>query len=154
MKPWLKIFLPLSLLLAIGFLRDFIFLNVNDQLYKLYFGQYEFQLPGVLRPLENLSYMQLYYLKYFLTGFFLLTYAVLTHSGLKICIPKFSGWKITGMVFFAVTMLSALIFAGGFLIGKTDEGYAAARGILGVLQSPVPFMLLFPGLLLNKAIKK
>jgi hypothetical protein len=150
MKPWLRIFLPLSLLLALGFLRDFVFLNINDQLYKLYYGNYEFELPASLKSLENLSYMSLYYLKYFLTGFFVVAYAELTHWGLKVCLPAKANWKITAMVFMFIFVFAALIFGVGNLLGKENQAYLTARGILGVLQSPVPFMILFPGLLLKK----
>jgi hypothetical protein len=150
MKPWLRIFLPLSLLLALGFLRDFVFLNINDQLYKLYYGNYEFELPASLKSLENLSYMSLYYLKYFLTGFFVVAYAGLTHWGLKVCLPAKANWKITAMVFMFIFVFAALIFGVGNLLGEENQAYLTARGILGVLQSPVPFMILFPGLLLKK----
>jgi hypothetical protein len=95
--------------------------------------------------------MQLYYFKYLLTGIFLVMYGFTTHWGLKFCLPGKPTRKLTFFVFLSITIFSALLFAGGWMIGKTEQGYLAARGVLGVLQSPVPFMILFPGLMLRKS---
>lgn len=136
------------LFVSFGFFRDAVFLNVNDQLYKLYYGNYDFRLPVWLRFLENLEYMTLYRLKFVITVFFLLMYFFLTRIFMRI-IFKDDGMhaRVTNLVYGFLLLLAACIYAGGYLIGKPHQWYEVARTLIGWMSSPVILMVLVPAFL-------
>lgn len=150
MKVSFRIVLSILVLLGLGFFRDYVFVNINYQLYKLYYADSETQLPYLLRMLEGFNYSQLYYFKYVLTGFFLLLYVLSTLWCLNSCLPQRSNTKLIVSIFFTVTVFAGLLYFSGALFGNAAKGYQAARALLGFLQSPLPFMFLFPALLLRK----
>lgn len=136
------------LFVSFGFFRDAVFLNVNDQLYKLYYGNYDFRMPLWLRFLENLDYMSLYRLKFFLTGLFLLMYFFLTRVFMRIIFKndKMQA-RITILVYGALLLIAALVYIVGYLVGDPYEWYAVARTIIGWMSSPVILMVLVPAFL-------
>ena len=136
--------------IVIGFFRDAVFMNLNSQLYKLYFKNYEYTLPNWLSVFEEWPYMKLYYFKYVLTAIFVVLYFLLS----LISVFAFSGNKKNiKWVFYAygiVLFLSLLTYIGGYALNNFPKGFLFTRNLMGLLQSPFIVMIIIPALKLEK----
>lgn len=148
------IFFVIIVFIAVGFLRDAVFMNINSQLYKLYFKNYTYSLPDWLSTFNTWPYMKLYYFKYVLTALFVLLYL-----GLSLFIVKLFTRDITKIkwVFYAygiVLALSLITYLGGYFLNNFPKGYLFTRNLLGLLQSPFITMIIIPALKLDTSSKK
>ncbi|HRG57923.1 MAG TPA: hypothetical protein PK323_03145 [Bacteroidia bacterium] len=136
--------------IVIGFFRDAVFMNLNSQLYKLYFKNYEYTLPNWLSVFEEWPYMKLYYFKYVLTAIFVVLYFLLSLTS----VFAFSGNKKNiKWVFYAygiVLFLSLLTYIGGYALNNFPKGFLFTRNLMGLLQSPFIVMIIIPALKLEK----
>jgi hypothetical protein len=153
-KESLLIFVLIVFFIALGFFRDAIFMNINSQLYKLYFKNYEFSLPDWLSIFNSWPYMKLYYFKYVLTALFVTLYFFLS----LISVRAFSGnFKNSKWVFYAygiVLALSLITYLGGYFMNNFPKGFLFTRNLLGLLQSPFIVMVIIPALKLEKSSLK
>ena len=144
----------LALLLTVGFLRDFIFININlfsDAL----LNKSTYKLPASLYLLQNLNYNQLYFLKWVLTILVSLLYLLIYLYGIWVIYnkqEKYLIWTLAAFGFFYI--LSACFYFYGWLFQDQDRGYHFARIFIGFVQSPFLLMLLIPGFMLNEVSKK
>jgi len=153
LKDSLIILLLIILFVAVGFFRDAIFMNINSQLYKLYFKNYEFSLPNWLSSIEAWPYMKLYYFKYFLTAAFVILYLLLTALSVKLFTSESKNIKWVFYAYAIVLTLSLLCFSGGYFLNNFSKGYLFTRNLLGLLQSPFITMIIIPALKLDKQQK-
>lgn len=138
-------------IVTLGFLREFIFVNLNYQLGKLYYleyyhsNEYNYQLPASLPIFGSMSYIQLYWTKWFLSGLFALLYFGISYFALRRIFPA-ARWvaKITIGLYVAVFAVAVLCYLYGFLPGKSAQGYSLALDFMHMLQSPIPLMILIP----------
>jgi len=153
LKDSLIILLLIILFVAVGFLRDAVFININSQLYKLYFKNYAFTLPNWLTYFNAWPYMKLYYFKYFLTVTFIILYFLLTALSVKLFTGDTKNIKWVFYAYAIVLILSLLSFSIGYFFNNFSKGYLFARNLLGLLQSPFITMLIIPALKLDKQQK-
>lgn len=151
LKESLLILMLIIVFIAVGFFRDAVFMNINSQLYKLYFNNYEYTLPSWLSVFNSWPYMKLYYFKYVLTALFVLLYLILSVFSVKFFTenPKNIRW-----VFYAyaiVLILSILTYSGGYFLNNFPKGFLFTRNLLGLLQSPFITMIIIPALKLEKS---
>ncbi len=130
--------------LSLGFIRDFLFLNVNEQTRIAYYHSSDSQLAPSLHFLTAYSYSKLYYLKWALTFVFSVIY-----MGLSVGIVKvlFAGKKYLRWTVFAYTfliILAGIFWYGGYLAGHSENGYLISRFLMGMAQGPVVLMVLVP----------
>ena len=139
MRNIYKYILFFGILALLGFSRKYLFVNINNQLYKLYYHNDSIQIPANLNFLTNYSYSTLYYGKYFLTILFFALYFVVSFLAVKfICTNK----KITRwIVYIYALLLSLSIIAMGYnyLINNQLDGeeYTFSRWLMGIAQSPL-----------------
>jgi len=155
LSKWPLLIILLGLLFLLGWLRDYFFLNMNDQLYKLYFAGYEFRLPPPLRWMERFSYMHLYYLKYILTIIFSVLYFLLTWFGLRVFFPERKRLlKEMVVVFLSLGLIAGLPLVISQFGGSFRAVYGFSRMVIGIIHSPLIFMLAFPAMFLQEKEQK
>ncbi len=139
MKKALTYLLFLGLFAGLGFSRDFIFVGINTQLYKLYYGHAEITIPRVLHIITTVDYTTLYYSKYALTLAYLLLYFLVTFLCIRaLCADKkFSRWAV--YIYALLLILSVIIMVSGYVINKRldSEEYTFSRWLMGIAQSPL-----------------
>ena len=151
LSKWPILILLLALLFSLGWLRDYFFLNMNDQLYKLYFSGYEFRLPVPLRWMEKFPYKELYYLKYLITIIFSVFYFLLTGLGLRVFFPRNKKmWKELMVVYLVLGLVAALPILVSQFAGSFRAAYGFSRMVIGFIHSPLLFMLAFPAMFLQE----
>lgn len=139
-----------------GFYRDFLFVSINNQIYDLYYGDPNFELPNSLRFLSRLDYMTLYYLKYPLTLLYILLYFLTTIFAVKYLTvnKKIRLWVV--YIYTLLIILSGISMAWGYLVNHrlTDDEYTFSRWLMGILQSPLVAFFLIASSSLYKSIQK
>jgi hypothetical protein len=149
-KESLLILILIIVFIAIGFFRDAVFMNINSQLYKLYFKNYEFTLPNWLSVFSDWPYMRLYYFKYFLTAFFVVIYLLLSVLTVRIMTGDLKRSKWVYYAYGIVIAMASITYLGGYLINNFPKGYLFSRNLLGLLQSPFIIMIIIPALKLEQ----
>lgn len=148
MKNWLKYVLFLGIFAFLGFSREFLFVNINNQLYKLYYHNNDIHLPSSLSFLEQLNYTTLYYLKYPLTIAYFLAYFFTSLYATKLIYQnkKYSNWVI--YIYALLLILAAIAMVYNYLVNNQLSGdeYAFSRWLMGIAQSPlVAFFIIAAG---------
>lgn len=142
-KKVLIAFVFIIILIGLGFLREFIFMNTNSALYSNYYNE-NYPIHPLFHFFKDKSYNFIYISKWVLTFLFILMYfyaQVLTaKSFLKDNI--LSKWFFYFYLFLVI--LSVITFGIGWLAGNLNKGYTFSRLFLGILQSPLPLMFLLP----------
>ena len=153
LKTAIKYVIFFSCFAILGFSREFLFVNINNQLYAVYYNSPNLHLPHSLHFLESLNYATMYYGKYFLTVFYFLAYFTVTYFAVKIiCIDKqYTRWII--YIYSLLLILSSIIMAYNYLINNQLDGneYTLSRWLMGIAQSPlIAFFMLAASTLYNK----
>ena len=149
-KRILAIIVFAIMFISLGFLREFLFVNINCQLGFLYYNYEKSCLDKDLYELATWTYDRLMDLKWYLTILFTVLYLFLTLGTLQAIFneKKCLYWTIAG--YLGVILLSGFLYMGGNILGFPNEGYRMARVCMGVLQSPLPLMVLIPAFKLAK----
>ncbi len=153
MKLAFKYIIFIILFAVLGFSREFLFVNINNHLYKLYYGHSNLPLPGSLFFLTRLSYNTIYYGKFMLTIAFYGAYFVTSFLAVKYIIAhkKFTLWII--YIYALLLILAGLIMIYNYIINNQLDGdeYLVSRWLLGIAQSPlVAFFIIASGKLYQK----
>ena len=138
------------LIIALGFLRLFLFENINYHLQFLYYDMERSYMAESLNFLRSFTYDELYEIKWILTILFSLTYLLFTCLVIKLlfCVRKYVLWTI--YIFAAIIFISFVLYTSGYLINQDAIGYRLARICMGVVQSPLPLMVLIPAFTLSE----
>ncbi len=139
MKTGLKYVLFFSLFAILGFSREFLFVNINNQLYKLYYHNNDIIIPESLHFLSNFDYETMYYLKYPLTILcFILYFLVSFYSVKNICDnKKITRWIV--YIYALLLILASITMAYNYIIKDQLSGdeYTFSRWLMGIAQSPL-----------------
>ena len=130
------------LIVYLGFVRDFIFININYIIDELYFNRDVEQYHSIYSFLIPLGVSGLMKLKWFLTFLFMVLNLGLSYFILKFLFSEAK--KPIRLLFYGylgLFLISALFFVGGKLLSFSELGYTLSRRFMGVLQSPVPLMV-------------
>ncbi|MBN4051358.1 hypothetical protein JYU16_00930 [bacterium AH-315-M05] len=139
------------LIIAMGFLREFLFVNINYHLQFLYYHMERSYMAESLNFLRSFTYDELYKIKWILTILFTLVYLFFTCLVIKLL---FHGKKCvlrTIYIFAAIIFISFIFYTSGYLINQDAIGYRLARICMGVVQSPLPLIILIPAFKLIKS---
>ena len=122
-----KILLALLLLatVSLGYLRDFIFVSINEIT-----GQGPSGTGG------------LFVWKWPLTFAFALLYLGITSSVLHLLFAKKKYITITLLVYFLLFLVSFFVAGTGFLFSSFEKVYPFIRTVMGIAQSPIILMIL------------
>jgi hypothetical protein len=132
-------------IIATGFYREFFFVNINEQMRYLWYGNEESMMSDALSLLDSIDYWTLYYLKWAMTvvfsGIFLIESALFT----KLILGK-TLWKELIFMYTILLIVSGLVLAGYALFDEHETGYLISRYFMGIAQSPIPLMILLPAI--------
>ncbi len=152
MRRWVRYSLLIVLVgfyIAIGYLRDFIFVNINFALKKLRsdeaFGGHSF-----MEFLKGYDPGTLYASKFFFTGLFTVLNFLPGALVLYLLFQEKRFLRWYGLLYLSVILLALFFYGGGYLFGDPAQGYSLARLFMGFLQSPLPTMLFIPLLMLYR----
>lgn len=139
MRKVLQYSLFLTLFAFLGFSREFLFVNINNQLYKLYYNNPEYVLPDSLSFLSNFSYSQLYYSKYPLTIFYFLAYFYTSLWSTKILCPTPTVSKWIIYIYAILLILAGIIMLYNYFSYNqlNVNAYTLSRWLMGIAQSPL-----------------
>ncbi|MBP6755915.1 MAG: hypothetical protein KA210_07180, partial [Bacteroidia bacterium] len=135
----LKYLSILSVFAFLGFSREFVFVNINNQLYKTYYKNNDIFISKSLTFLSNYNYETLYYAKYPLTVLYVVMYFTVSFYSVKIiCDNK----KITRWIVYIYSLLftlSSFIMLYNYIINNqlSGEEYTFSRWLMGIAESPL-----------------
>lgn len=134
----------IALLIFVGFLRENTFIYLNGLLYYKYYHLPSQINPAYLSFTNSWDYNQLYYFKWILTPAFTILFWALQYFLLKRLFTekKFRRWL--GVFYLYLFLLSGLAFGIGMIANANQTGYKFSRIFMGILQSPIPCMILIP----------
>ncbi len=153
MRLWLKYLLFLIIFAFLGFSREFLFVNINNQLYKLYYGHSNLPVPEILNFITRFDFDTLYYLKFPLTIAYFLAYLLTGFYAVRILTgnKKYGIWVI--YIYALLLILASITMAYNYFINHDLGGdeYTFSRWLMGIAQSPlVAFFIIAAGALYNK----
>lgn len=153
MKNSIKYLFFISLFAILGFSREFFFVNVNKQLYKLYYHDSDVIIPNSLNFITHFEYATLYYLKFPFTIVYFLAFLLTSYFAVKlICQNKKTAiWVI--YIYTILLVLSGISMAYNYVINNQLNGdeYTFSRWLMGIAQSPlVAFFMIASSKLYNK----
>ncbi|MDQ3108673.1 MAG: hypothetical protein M3R17_02165 [Bacteroidota bacterium] len=136
------IVLLVGVYIATGFLREFIFLNINEQSRITYYNDTDSHVAPSMQWLSGLSYSTLYYAKWPLTLLFTAYFAFIAAAIVKNWFRDKNLVKITWMAY-GITFAAGLIFyLAGSLTGARESTYAIARFLAGLTETPALLVML------------
>lgn len=137
------------LIASTGFYREFFFVNVNEQLRFLWYGNEESLMSDALSFLSALDYWSLYYLKWIMTVVFSVIFMLESCLITKLILGK-PHWREFIFIYGLLTAISGVIFTCYALFGNTNTGYLISRYFMGIAQSPIPLMVFLSAIHLRK----
>jgi hypothetical protein len=132
---------------GLGFFREFVFLNINEQMRVAYYNSPDSHLSPALSFLENFGYNTLYYLKWPLTLVFAALFCTLAVFVIRIGFATRQYTRLVILAFAGVFMLGALLFMAGWLFNSNATVYDLSRFLAGLVESPVLLLMLGGGIL-------
>jgi hypothetical protein len=143
MKRKLIIILFIISLITLGFIREFIFVNINILIYNNKFNEhYPFHL--LFKSISTFNYKELYTSKWFLTAIFIILFYLIQRKISYFIFEEniFKKWFF--YLYLILIVLATITFFAGWLFNDVRQGYTFSRLFLGFLQSPLPIVFLTP----------
>ena len=141
-KNWFPVLVLILGMSLLGYMRDVIFRNFNAQLWHFHHPGMPSYTDSFFIFLSQWSFNQVYYSKYLLTAIFLVVFYFLNLLALRILFKEAIIERILRWGYLLIILFAGVMFAGGFAFHQAEAGYRLARVLTGILQSPVPFLVL------------
>lgn len=123
----------------LGFSREFLFVNTNNLMYKIYYHNDSIIIPESLDFLSKYSLDTIYYGKYALTILYFIFYFIASYFAVKIICSdkKVTTWIV--YIYGLILLLSSLTMAYNYIINNQLSGdeYTFSRWLMGIAQSPL-----------------
>lgn len=130
-------------IIALGFLRDFVFVYTNLILYNKLHNE-SFPIANPISLMNSWDYYSVYYMKFVFTFICVVLYLFIGHRIISILFHNPLLNRIYFAIFILVFFVSGIIFSFGLLTNEAEKYYGLSRELLGFIQSPLPLMLLIP----------
>ncbi len=140
--------LLIAFLLCLGYSRDFIFKGINVLLYNA-IRRTDYAAPDFFFFMQSWSYNNLYGLKWILTLLFTLFYFWLQWKLIELIFHQENINKWLIYFYLILILLATFAFSIGYFMHQTDIGYSFSRKFMGIVQSPLPAMIIIPAALLK-----
>ena len=137
----------------LGFTKEFLFVNINNQLYKTYYKNNDILISKSLTFLSKYSYETLYYIKYPLTLIYFIVYFLVSFYSVKIICDnkKITMWIV--YIYSLLFILSSITMFYNYIINNqlSGEEYTFSRWLMGIAESPlVAFFVISASALYSK----
>ena len=123
----------------LGFTKEFLFVNINNQLYKTYYKNNDIFISKSLNFLSKYSYETLYYIKYPLTIIYFIVYFMVSFYSVKIICDnkKITIWIV--YIYSLLFILSSITMLYNYIINNqlSGEEYTFSRWLMGIAESPL-----------------
>ncbi|MBI3511378.1 MAG: hypothetical protein HY064_11995 [Bacteroidetes bacterium] len=139
--------LLILLYIVTGFLREFIFVNINEQSRVTYYHDADSHVSPSLHFLSGWSYAALYYSKWLLTVLFAIVFALLAAITVKTIFNEREKIRITLISYGIIFILGSLFYLAGSLTGMIDSTYNIARFLAGLTETPALLVILIASFL-------
>lgn len=136
-------------IIILGFYREFVFVNINEQLFALWYEE-ESRASKWIPFIHSVDYYPLYYAKWVLTVLFAGLFYWVTGLILRLIFQK-SFWKVLLAIYSVLFIGAGLALGIGYLIDAFERSYIIARFLMGIAQSPLILMIMIPGIWLRGA---
>ncbi len=148
-KKYILLAITIILFVVIGFLRDFIFVNINYQIgyldQKTYLGNQAINYThSSLSFLYNWSASSLIYLKWILTLVFTIIYWAISYLAIHSLYPTKKVFKIITGLYLSIILISSLLYLSGYFLISHVAAFRLSRVFMGFAQSPILAMILIP----------
>ena len=147
-KQWILMGLVVLVMAFLGFSRQLLLRNINEQLSFLYYHKEVSYVVDSMAFIKQYSYESLVWSKWFLTITYTILYLLCTVVVLRTLSFNKDYIKLTVLMFGCIVVLSAILYGGLSLFGESLIGYRLARFCMGLVQSPIPLMVLVPAYML------
>jgi hypothetical protein len=137
----------IAIYLAMGFFREFIFLNINEQSRVTYYHETDSHVSSSMQWLSGFSYPVLYYSKWPLTLAFTVLFAWLAGQTVKVAFGEKNLVRLTWLVYGVTFVCGLLFFLAGSLIGNSETTYDIARFLAGLTETPALLVILLASFL-------
>ncbi len=139
MKTAIKYLSIFSVFAFLGFTKEFLFVNINNQLYKIYYKNNDIVISKSLTILSKYNYETLYYIKYPLTILFFTVYFMASFYSVKIICgnKKITTWIV--YIYSLLFTLSSITMLYNYIINNqlSGEEYTFSRWLMGIAESPL-----------------
>jgi hypothetical protein len=125
-----------------GFFREFVFLNVNEQMRVTYYKVSDSHVAPGMTWLNAFSYTTLYYMKWLLTAAFTFLFAILSAITINVVFNDKKLVRIGIYTYGIVFLASFFFFLVGAFSGNTETTYSIARFLAGLIESPAMLIIL------------
>jgi hypothetical protein len=150
MSRKIKIILFVFVLLALGFIRETLFVNINSVLYDKLYNENNHFVAWYLSFITRFTYQTIYIAKWFITPLFVFFYWFIQRKFLFFLFNKKTVVRWLGVLYLSLFLLAGIFFAAGWAFGQINDGYTFSRLFMGLLQSPAPCMILIPAMYLYR----
>ncbi|MEQ1733256.1 MAG: hypothetical protein ABL940_06255 [Bacteroidia bacterium] len=129
-------------LFFVGYVRDYVFVNINYELIDIYYKRNEWQMPANLSYFEHWEYARLYYFKYTLTALFVLLYLVVSLASVALLFKPKKYLLYTAIAYITVVVVAYALNNTHLLGIDGRQAYLFSRELMGFVQSPFIFIVL------------
>lgn len=143
LRHWPALLLGILYIIT-GFFREFVFLNVNEQMRVSYYHATDSQVAPSMQFLSSFSYSALYYGKWPLTLLFTAIFAAIAAYIIRFLFRDRTFVRITLWAYAAVFFTGFLFYAAGYLVGWQERFYVIARFLAGIVETPALLIVLIP----------
>lgn len=130
-------------LIWLGFLREETFIEMNKLIMFKENPEVGNYAGEIVESYYDYSAPELYTAKWYLTVKFTLLFLAYSSIILFLYFLEFKPIKYLIFFYIGLFALSAISYGSGFITGNSGGAYLVARRLMGLLQSPYPFMLIF-----------
>jgi len=136
--------------MSLGFLRDYIFYNINAHINYLTWYHINYTEAPVYAFVKDMSVSELNWSKWGLTIVFSEMFYALGMVSIFLTMAKPKQLMTIFSWLYIVIAFLGMIFQSITWIFDTSIGYDTARFFMHMLQSPLPFLFIIPATLLRK----
>ena len=148
------IFLFITWVVFLGFLREYLFVNINYNIEFVSGNRVYNYADSALEFMSKYSISTLYTFKWVGTILFFLLYWLSGVVLIKVLFQQKKFIFIYSIIYLAIFSFAGLSYLSGQIFSEPDEGYRLARQIMGWGQSPIPLMFLWGGIHLERKINQ
>jgi len=138
------------LFILTGFFREFVFLNINEQMRVTYYHSPDPHVAPSMQWLSAFDYATLYYLKWPLTLAFAAVFATYAALTVRLMFRDKLYVRVTWLAYAGVFTLSFVFFGIGLLSGSREATYDIARFLAGIIETPAMLVVLVSSFLIMR----
>jgi hypothetical protein len=152
-----RVLIFLLIFAAVGYLREYFFVNLNNIMFLKYYGHTTLPIPAVMNSLQTYSYKTLYYGKYLFTLLWIALFYLTGYFAIKKLSAANNLTRFFTYSYLVLLILATLSMGIGLLINNRlqDGEYIFSRWLLGIAQSPAMCFIILASqkLSFNNSIK-